>query len=223
MKYVLVLTLSYILFVGCKKDKCNTINSISYSHDTIYPHAYFPAYPGSYWVYNDNMTIQVEPDYIPFKLIETNKYNDCKAITKEEVLLPKIGEQFISYDRFIEYFSEEHNSEYLLFSDQTNWQSWQDPESKYTTSKIFNDVAYSKMRTLIGFQENLIVNSVTYNDIMVIEELSFAHYSGTHLTDVDTFYYAKNVGIIRQLNQHYSSNPPFAVDTFDLTNYLINH
>lgn len=57
----------------------------------VFPKAYFPAYPESYWVYSDGSTVAVSPGYHEHSYYTTIENNE----RSEVVLVPKINEQFI--------------------------------------------------------------------------------------------------------------------------------
>lgn len=221
MRYVYFISV-LIIAISCRKDKCQQTVHYIYSHDTILPHPYYPAFPGSYWVYNDSLTVTVDPDYKLFTLIENNTIKSCNSLIKEEVYLPQIGDQYLHYDKLLKNLNQYHHEEYLIFSEDTSWNSWQDPASLYNTSKNYYDYAYYKDRKLISHLDTLTVGTEIFHDILAIEERSFVSAFNGVTTDIDTIYYAKNVGIIRQLKMHRDNYPPFEIDTFDLTDYFIN-
>jgi hypothetical protein len=223
LKTILLFTLSVLFISSCRKDSCN--NVVKYTYDDIIttPHPYYPAYPGSFWVYNDSITVNVESTYKSFKLTETNTFKGCKSIINYEVLVPQIGEDYLYYDRLVKAYSEEHHSENILFSDDTLWKSWQDPESKFFKGKYYYGDMYYNHRKFVNRLDSITIGNTIYHDIMIIEESKYVSAFGGITLGIDTIYYAKNIGIVREMKMVKDNNPPFEVDTLDLTDYFINH
>lgn len=67
-------------------------------YDTIFPSDYFPAYPGSYWMYDNNETLKVDSEYIFYKYYKPDCSNEM-----DSVYLPRMNKStmFNSGDNFV--------------------------------------------------------------------------------------------------------------------------
>lgn len=221
MRHLFFVIMFTFIIHSCRKDECGTVHFQTTSYDTIMPHPYFPAYPGSWWEYNDSSRIETYADWQRFNYVQYKKGN-CEAFVKDSVFVPVVVDkkpQFLHYDRYIsqkEYCFNEQSVDILFNSSGNQWQSWRDPKSCYN-GKGANPVE-KRQRKIINELDSFSVNGIQYHDIMVIQEKSF--YS-IYLNFTTTYYYAKNIGIIREI--HDPANPADTIndDTLDLTSYYI--
>lgn len=212
------------ILTACRKDQCASIHEEIFSYDTIHPIDWFPAYPGSYWVYNDSITVQVDANWQEFELKEYHRSKDCEVLKTDIVLLPKIENEYFYFDRLMESFDAHYNSENRLFNTISEWESYRNPESKYYPDPKYNsDLTYYNLRKILGTLDTLTIHGTTYSDILIIEERKMVSYSPDPVLEIDTAYYARNIGMIRHINMRKDNNPPFENNVFDLTDFQINH
>ena len=62
MRQIVIILLVFGL-LSCEKQNVSGTEPINETYDTIKPLEYFPAYPGSYWVYNNGDTLKVSDEY----------------------------------------------------------------------------------------------------------------------------------------------------------------
>jgi hypothetical protein len=224
-----LLIFTLLVFQSCRKDKCSKIHHQEISLDTITPISYYPVYPGSWWTYNDSLTISVEDEWKEFDLKSFNENLKCNYLETERVMLPEINGQFFHYDRFFESYNQNYNSEDILFNIENEWQSWQDPEWKYDDDyngpeyENLNDLKRKRERYLIDNIDTMTVNSILYTDILIIEEQHIyvaATPSGGNVHYLTVlYYYSNNVGIIKEVG---TSPEPILEYSLELTDYFVN-
>ncbi len=206
---------------SCRKDQCGKVIFQTTSYDTIIPHPYFPAYPGSWWEYNDSSRIETYADWQRFNYVQYKKGN-CEAFVKDSVFVPVVVDekpQFLHYDRYIsqkEYCFNDQSAEILFNSASNQWPSWTNPKNCFSGYGENGDPR--RTRQIINVLDSFSVNGITYNDILVIQEQSLQY---IYVTFTTTYYYAKNIGIIREI--HDPANPADTIndDTLDLISYYI--
>lgn len=226
MRFLLI-TLSLISLTACRKDHCATLHEENFSYDTIYPTNWFPAYPGSYWVYNDSITIQVDPLWHEFQVKEYQSNDGCGILETDQVFLPKIidapeaplfGCSYLYYDICLATYTTNYNSENVLFSDLSFWNGWQDPESKYSDSKYYYDLSSRTTRATLNHYDTLTVNGLFYDSLWTIEE---KHYLDNNNFETRTYYYALGIGPVCIQREH--ADTVAAHDyTLNLTDFNIN-
>lgn len=208
--------------ISCDKDtETNPSNSVVY--DTIQPLNYFPAYPGSYWVYDNNDTLKVagqyekyifnaagytaEPDYdtliLPklilngvFNLTDTYAYVNGHSISKA-------SESNYRDPAFKELLSLTEGSEFIIGGAVQN--------HKITGKTI-------KVDTVIT------IGAIEYNDVVMTIQFDEACVSGTGGSPEDCAtlreYYAKDIGLIKREMSNHSTESGFIKD-FELISWEI--
>lgn len=221
MRYLFVMIMFTFTIYGCRKDQCGKVIFQTTSYDTIMPHPYFPAYPGSWWEYNDSSRIETYADWQRFNYVQYKKGN-CEAFVKDSVFVPVVVDekpQFLHYDRYIsqkEYCFNDQSVDILFNSTSNQWGSWTNPKYCYH-SKVGHDTE-TRSRQIISTLDSFSINGTPYYDILVIKERAA---SNGYLWRTTTYYYAKNIGIIREI--HDPANPADTIndDTLDLISYYI--
>ncbi len=84
LRIIGILFFFYLLFYSCSKDKnISSSSSPNSNTDTIFPKSYFPAYPGSWWIYSNGDTMKVD------------KYIDVKYCKYDYKYQPPVYEEYI--------------------------------------------------------------------------------------------------------------------------------
>jgi len=188
LKYI-ILSFAFLIFLGCKDDNPITIikPGVPPTYDTVEIGSYFPAYPNSYWMYQDlnGDTIIHQTDSAYFLFSNYNPINNPYDTTKYYAPL---------YDSMIV-------KKYSLYVGSSSYHEsgWKTilPDSIYignmfTEQYIWSSTYYSGKITAID--TTMEISSVQYDSVLVVVE-----YIGP---SVGTFtygrtYYAKNIGIIK--------------------------
>ena len=196
-----VLLFILVLSFSCQKEEEPPI---------IYPKNYFPAYPGSYWVYTNGDTRTVEPDYY----LHSYQKGVVGPDFSEEAYVPKM-EHYYVYEYSITQNSVTHPLKQLL-SEKLNesWvvKDWNDEEIKRKVVAI-ND-------TINIDQYPYTNDSVTsYSPVIIVIEYPSKE-GETHWRSKE--YYAKNIGLIRR-DVNISRDTIDPVIVFELVNCSINH
>lgn len=184
-------------------------------YDTIKPFDYFPAFPGSYWVYNNGDTLRVEDNY---KLCI---YNDAYYLYPpnfDTVYLPKFLPNSIYGDVFIK--------GYLI----TNHGGYKDPPFRFILSETVGASFYvaslvsSKVEGMtIKKDTSIIVNGITYNNVIITIQYDThfsMYYPPMECAGVKE-YYAKGIGLIRREVRSFPFDSIFSVDC-ELVDYNIS-
>ncbi|MBI3135004.1 MAG: hypothetical protein HYZ14_10065 [Bacteroidetes bacterium] len=203
-----------IVFTSCRKD-CTLVNISIVGGDTISPHQYFPAYPGSWWQYSDNSILEIEPNWFEYTTTESGPTNadGCPSIIKNRDFVPKMegyliyGDTIVSYD---DYHNKTGEYEVKLFP-------------TISDGSLFSEGYGRSWRTFYESKDSLITQSGIYYDILAFTEHRETYGSDHQWHDVswDTIYYAKDVGIVKQITTKWYLNTPS--ETKELTSYFINN
>lgn len=189
------------MFFSCRKDTCEDFYNQTASYNTIYPSPYLPAYPGSWWEYNDSVVIKTYDHWQPFNYQKLIPFNKCKVAEYDSVLVPAIdlfSDKFLYHDRYIEqnkYCRGVQSIDLLFNEEDLTWQSWTDPDACYSNASGSHYSIRKNIKTL----DTITINGMLFNDVLVISEDHRASFSANIFsTALTTYYYAKNVGIIKE-------------------------
>ncbi|MES2587836.1 MAG: hypothetical protein V4622_02580 [Bacteroidota bacterium] len=195
-------TIYIILFFGlfsCKKDKVDDI------YKTIEPLEYFPAYPGSYWVYSNGDTLKV-----------TDKYEQCifnsegySAVPDYDTLiLPKLILNKIYNPNDISAFV----NGYSISKQTTSF--YKDAAFKGILSlvegdefiKSYHDEGHQTIGKTIKTDTTILIGNTIYQDVIVTIEFDKAcpsntNYSAEECADLKE-YYSKNIGLIKRESRY---------------------
>ncbi|MFK8037040.1 MAG: hypothetical protein AB8B74_02025 [Crocinitomicaceae bacterium] len=224
--FLLILTLG----VSCKKKDCfETIENNSL--DTIFPNEYLPAYPGSWWEYNDSVLIKTYDHWQEFTIEHTVQGKRCDYLVKDIRLVPVIDTDLDQYVLGNTLFRWEKGKNYagynpdILFNPcQKNWTSWNGPNRYYVKGGAkFSE--NNKSRRNITTESSMEVNSFLFENVKVIEE---KWYDSGYEIEAKIVYYAQNIGIIQEINTYLAFSDTLTygfwkTDTMEITDYFINH
>lgn len=184
-------------------------------YDTIKPLDYFPAFPGSYWIYNNGDTLRVEDNY---KLCIYNHAYYLYPPDFDTLYLPKFLPNSIYGDVFIMGYSI------------TNHGSYKDPPFRGILSETEGGCFYvaslvdSKVEGMtIKKDTSIMINNITYNNVIItiqyntrfISPCSPEVYAGVKE------YYAKGIGLIRREVRNFPFDTIYRVDC-ELLDYNIS-
>ena len=160
---------------SCRKDDCDKQTVITASYDSIRPHDYFPAYPGSWWEYDNSERIETKADWQLFSY-RIYTHDNCGSYSTDSIYLPVVideKESFLYYDRFIsqDKYCFKNHSVHILFSEGGNrWESWYDPQFCFHTKAGHTELVYTKERNKVGELDAMTINGELFNDIIIIKE-----------------------------------------------------
>lgn len=190
-----------VFFLSCKKEKQEAIQ-------TIYPLPYLPVYPGSKWIYLNEVGDTVIQSTAPEYQLHQYNSNHIGGYMTDYVYVPFWnGNPVYGYSTPIDNVSAAfiHNGlTQIGYLSEKKGEQWTTYWSQYGNS----------FRVVENIDTSLTVNSIIYYN--VIKVCNYGHYPGgpgpVLLTTVS--YYAKNIGLIKEdySNKH-----------IDLISYYINH
>lgn len=221
-KHLILITLALsTLTYSCKKANCHNNEQVTVSFDTIPMHPYFPAYPGSYWEYDDGSTISMGNTYDVFKKnISQQEVDSCTYETNSVELGIKYGSYYLQGNRM-------YNSYQL-----TNFGALQYERKKIDT--IVGNTIYYNYNYLDGnmggpdirrevveeFIPYLTIQDTTYTNVY---KTKYTHTFDGSMNGFSTSkyrYYAKNVGLIIEEKLDGILGNPYRKE---LVNYHINN
>jgi len=159
-----------IVFVGfsCKKDNENKlILDVTPKFDTIKPSAFFPVYPGSYWIYDSGDTLRVDDDYKMY-IYCPGYYNDIN----DTIVVPHIISNYTLYgdhyvkgysfsngpicpdyhnNAFYQVLSESENSEFYISS------YWTGHQITGYTIKVDTSISLNNIKYDVGRLKNIML------------------------------------------------------------------
>jgi hypothetical protein len=189
-----------VFFLSCKKEKQEA--------QTIYPLPYLPVYPGSKWIYlnevGDTVIQSTAPEY---QLHQYNSYSIGGYMT-DYVYVPFWNDKPVyGYSTPIDNMSAAfiHNGlTQIGYLSEKKGEQWTTYWSQYGSS----------FRVVENIDTSLTVNSINYYN--VIKVCDYGHYPAGPGPQIlaSVSYYAKNIGLIKEDygNKH-----------IDLISYYINH
>ncbi len=192
-------------------------------YDTIKPLEYFPAFPGSYWVYNDHDTLKVADQY---EMYIFNSASYALEADYDTLILPKLlsNNIFNSADSFTyvnEYkITKSHNSNYKdpIFKGLLSLTEG----AEFTIgAAVFNHQIIGKT---IKVDTAINIGTTRYENVIVTIQFDKAALLGgtpEHCASVRE-YYAKGIGLIKREKRNYPIETEF-VKSVELVEYKINH
>ncbi len=206
--------------ISCKKNN-ETKPDDTVIYDTIKPLEYFPALPGSYWIYDNNDTLKVdryekyafnsagytaEPDYdtlILPKLILNGVYNqyDSFAFVNGYSISKPSNSSYRDY-AFKDLLAETVGSTFYISSSWTGHKN-EGKTIKQDTTVFINGAKYNNVLITIQYDTYWQSMGVTIDNCSYLKE-----------------YYAKNVGLIKREKRNYPIDTVFVKD-IELVKYDI--
>ena len=200
-------------FISCKKDK---------EYDKIEPLEYFPAFPGSYWIYDNNDTLKVEG-------YEKYTYNSSFYTATDEyvtLVLPKLTLNGIFNQKDAFAYLKEYS---LSKSSNSNYR---DPAfiellsliegAEFTISAPWQ--GSQMLGKTIKVDTSIFIGTKKYENVIVTIHFDYACVSITGRSPENCAfvkeYYAKNIGLIKR-ERRYHFDSTFVKD-FQLIDYKIN-
>jgi hypothetical protein len=220
-KFILLLTILTVTIFSCKDD--NDVPLVAETKaievfDTIYPGSYFPAYPGSYWVYDTNDTLKVSSEY-------------KRVITYSGGVIPSHDTAYMTELILNGIFNKEDSTAYVR-GYEISKSSFELGNYGSKFKRILSEISESKFSMyydridgpINGFvsksDTSINVKSVQYSNVLEIiifrERLSLAPEECGEIRE----YYAKGVGLIRRDERDYPSSLEY-VTTLELVDYVI--
>ena len=203
MKNLLYTLLIISLLSGCDKYDQGVFDG---PYDTIFPGSYLPVYPGSYWIYNSGtIEYRTSDDYVLhfFRYDEGNLSFESKPcyvpIWNDQPIYRYSSPVGWHYELSYEYYMSR------LLSEQLG-DRWIDS----SISNRYRDFYYYD--SVVAVNVNVVSGLNLYDSVIVVEHYGFSNYPSKNAT----YYYAKNVGLIRVDDRNDSA-------ILVLDSYFINH
>jgi len=182
------------------------------TYDTIFPKSYLPAYPGSYWIYNNGDTIKTNSGYI----LSTTKrpyYNENTFILYDCIPIDTAFFPIYNYEILNEYTTYSTSSEWCSENrllDEAEGSSWSVDSHKDWYSYL---IVQKKDTSII------LPNNQEFDSVII---MNFRRFEGNYDLAKIEYYYAKNVGYLGSKTIY---DLPMNIDSIKwnlyLTDYLI--
>jgi hypothetical protein len=216
---IFVLLSFFLGFISCDKDNVEKPDE----YKTIVPLDYFPAFPGSYWVYDNGKTLKVADQYEKYIF---NSAHYSASPKYDTLLLPKLilNGFFNSNDSFA------YVNEYAIT--KANISSYKDPAFKCILSEfedsIFEIGGRDQIHKIVGKtikkDTSIIINSRKYENVLITIELDLScNEQGGYPVDSCAYkreFYAKGIGLIKRESGSYIPVNKWTTD-FELKEYHI--
>ena len=217
-----------IALTSCKKDdeiKSDDLKpNVSGVHDTIKPLDYFPAFPGSYWIYDNYDTLKVADQYEKyiFNSAEYSAVPDYDTLYLPKLILNGVYNPTDTFAFVREYsISKAGKSDYRAPSFKYIISEYED-STFIIGGRIEN---HQIMGKTIKTDTSVTVGTKTYDDVLITIELDIAcNEQGGYPIDSCAYkreFYANGVGLIKRESGGYIPNENWITD-FELKNYHIN-
>jgi hypothetical protein len=203
-----------VLVVGCENESpdIEPNNNELNKFDTIFPGDYLPAYPGSYWIYNDGDTITTGEKY-ELSIIYDPRFDISTGVEIFDTCIPIDTAYFPIYDnkvlnRYTTYsYGKGHCSKFRLL-DETEGIGWTISSSKMDRSGMS---VKGKGSTIV------LPNQISYDSVIVmVYNYTIQNYDVTEYE----YYYAKHIGFI---GSKIIYDQICGIDTAKWGSYLINY
>ncbi len=211
--FITVLIAVLIGFSSCEKSDNPAPDNII-SMDTIKPLEYFPAFPGSFWVYNNNDTLKVA-GYEKFKFSSSDY---ASVPTYDSLILPKL----ILNGIYNPGDSVAYVKEYSISKSSNS--NYRDP-AFYGLLSTIKGAEFTIGASIQGHKitgktikddTTIVIGSITYQNVIVTIIFDYAWINQTgNPPETCAFvkeYYAKNVGLIRREKRNYPVSSEFVKD-----------
>jgi hypothetical protein len=192
-------------------------------HDTIKPLEYFPTYPGSYWIYDNNDTLIVTAQYEKY-IYNSAGFDATPNI--DTLVLPKLKLNGIYNPNDTFAYVKGYSISKAINSD------YRDPAFKFILSEAesatFIIGGRWQYHQIIGktikVDTTITIDDVRYDSVLITIELDIAcNEQGLYPIDSCAYkreYYAKGIGLIKRESGGYIPNENWTTD-FELIKYKI--
>lgn len=214
---VLLLLVTASLGVSCKKKEIKPGTTISgcmdttfvdnFYNDTIFPSEYLMTYPGSEWNYDNGTTVTCDAWENVAIAVPTTSSN-CVTVTKSHYILPhtSLDYPYIYGNQAIKTDSPNESMSYQLLDTIVGvYDSFSYIVGTYPDHCNIG-VTYEVVEKLTSMD----VLSVTFQDVIHVRKtvtVNCPHSPGMPPPNIVDYYYAKNVGLIREINDPDQSIP----------------
>ena len=226
-KHLILITLALsALTYSCKKANCHNNEQVTVSFDTIPMHPYFPAYPGSYWEYDNGSTITVgeyafikrNNSSMPFDSCY-HEYNLVQPVIDYSDEFFLVGNKFYSKNNQSDFEAYQYHSEVI---DTILGKTLYGNHTDYGGNGSGGGGSSSKNEKVVEILPSLTIQDTTYIDVVKTEYIHYhgGGYYGSFIVQKTHKYYAKNVGLIVLED---ITNEFYGPGRKELVNYHINN
>lgn len=204
--YKISLLIVLMVIVGCKKEEAAQEEEIvtETTIETIYPESYFPAYPGSFWEYEDSngdtTRVETSPTYV---LSYSQNGPNYYAPHYDGMVVRK----------------------YLISTSATDYHSskWKRilPDELYVGNVFLQKYVHPSTDysgTILAIDTSISINGIQYDSVIVVKESNGPNGNGTY-HPLANMYYAKHIGVIR--TEVYNGSGTIT-NTIDVIDYFVN-
>ncbi len=209
--------------ISCEKDK-ETKPEDNIVYDTIKPLEYLPAFPGSYWIYDNNDTLKVADQYEKYIF---NSAGYTAVPDYDTLMLPKL----ILNGVFNQPDTYAYLNEYSI--SKSNESNYRDPAFKELLSltegsefTIGGAIQGHKIKgKTIKVDTTIYIGTTEYKNVIMTIQYDYACVLGTGGSPEDCAtlreYFAKDVGLIKRETRNYPIEIEFVKD-IELIKYKLN-
>lgn len=212
-----------MILVGVSCENNEKGNPDSPIYDTIRPLDYFPAFPGSFWIYSNSDTLKVANNYEKY-IYNSSEYDelpDYDTLVLPKLILNGIYNPNDTFAFVYKYsLSKSSKSSYRDYALKVILSETEGTRFYITSAwdGHCNTVITVKKDTSIivqGKQYDKVIMTMQYDDYWTNQGVS--RNKCAYLKE----YYAKGVGLIKREERNYPINTVF-LTAFELTKYKIN-
>lgn len=223
---ILMVLVLAALTQSCKKAGCYNNEEVSISFDTVPMHPYFPAYPGSFWEYDDGSMTVVE-EYNFKKLNKSHmKYDTCLfEYNSVQPVINYSNEHFLLGNRFYSKDNQSQFGAHFFHSEVIDTILGKTLLSKYVDyggngSSSAGISSYTEK--VIEILPSLTIQDTTYLNVVKTEYIHYhgGGYYGSLIIQKTHKYYAKDVGLIALED---IENQLYGTGRKELVNFYINN
>lgn len=161
--------------------------------DTIFPGDYFPAYPGSFWIYDNNDTVRIENGWHQYAVSDTQMA--LLPAMYSSSIFPKIKPPTFEFSYELIYIKG-----YELSNDTSPDRHCHQPFQKILSEKLgesfvpgpYCDFVFNA--EMARHESSVQAGGLTYNDVLVVDLFTT---NGPVPDKVSSRYYARNIGLVK--------------------------
>jgi len=206
MKNKLLLLIILPVFISCEKESPNFIISDQEKQE-VQPNEYLAAYPESWWKFSNGAERNCELDEFPFyELKSIDQDEQIRYIDRTRLIIPKITgyRGGVIYKNAIVFNTGPFKTEKRKQVSTVLNSGW----IEFEQSTAPSDPAWSTYRPtreVIALHDSIVLpNDLIFYDVVeILVKHNYESKIGPYQLDEDKLFYAKEIGLIREINFHF--------------------